>query len=127
MSVKHNPRQLKKKQKKDQRPQLRVCELKNIQSVDDVYDCLIASIYLPKYFGRNLDALYDSLGTDVPGPYKIIWLDHESSADRLGELYYEGLIDVFKAIAQERGDVQIILDEEQDSDCQAADVTDVSE
>ena len=123
MSVKHNPRQLKKKQKKDQRAQLRVCELKNIQTVDDVYDCLIASINLPKYFGRNLDALYDSLGADVPGPYKIIWLDHVSSADRLGELYYEGLIDVFKAIAQERADVQIVLDKEQESECRAAGVS----
>lgn len=119
MSVKHNPRQLKKKQKKDIRPHMRVCELKNIQTVDDVYDRLLETICLPKYFGRNLDALYNSLGADVPGPFKIIWLDHASSAERLGELYYEGLIDIFRAIAQERADVQIVLDESEDSPAEA--------
>lgn len=110
MPVKHNPRQLKKKEKKNPLPRLRVCELKNIRTVDDVYDRLLETICLPKYFGRNLDALYDSLSVDVPGPFKIIWLDHAASAESLGELYYEGLMDIFQAVEQERRDAQIILD-----------------
>lgn len=28
---------------------------------------------LPDYFGRNLDALFDFLTTDLPGPVEIVW------------------------------------------------------
>ncbi|WP_081724397.1 barstar family protein [Advenella kashmirensis] len=91
-------------------PAVRVCELTHIHSIDDVYDQLQMSLHLPQYFGRNLDALYDSLSTDVKGPYKIVWYNHASSAIELGELYYEGLLDIFRAVAAERADVQIDLD-----------------
>ncbi|MFA5704057.1 MAG: barstar family protein [Advenella sp.] len=88
---------------------VRVCELSRIGNIDEVYDSLQLDLKLPQYFGRNLDALYDSLSTDVKGPFKIVWLDHESSADALGEIYYEGLIDIFRAVADERDDVELVL------------------
>lgn len=110
MSVKHNLRQLKKKEKKFPKPRLRICELKNIRHIDEVYDAMLQSICVPKYFGRNLDALYDSLCTDVPGPFKIIWLDHAASAESLGELHYEGLLDILQAVAQQRSDAEVILE-----------------
>ncbi|MFV9473086.1 barstar family protein [Advenella sp. RU8] len=89
---------------------VRVCELNRISNIDEVYDLLQLHLKLPPYFGRNLDALYDSLSADVKGPFKIVWLDHANSADALGEIYYEGLIDIFRAVADERDDVELVLD-----------------
>ncbi|AHG64379.1 barstar family protein [Advenella mimigardefordensis] len=89
---------------------LKTCELTHIHSIDDVYDQLQVALHLPQYFGRNLDALYDSLSTDVKGPYRIVWLGHARSALDLGESYYEGLLDIFRAVARERGDVQLELE-----------------
>lgn len=91
-------------------PAVKTCELTHIHSIDDVYDQLQIALHMPQYFGRNLDALYDSLSADVKGPYRIIWYGHERSAIELGELYYEGLLDIFRAVAAERADVQIELD-----------------
>jgi len=88
---------------------VRVCELSRISNIDEVYDLLQLNLKLPQYFGRNLDALYDSLSTDVKGPFKIVWLDHKSSAEDLGEINYEGLIDIFRAVADERDDVELVL------------------
>ena len=89
---------------------VKTCELTHIHCIDDVYDQLQICLHLPQYFGRNLDALYDSLSADVKGPYRIIWQGHASSAIDLGELYYEGLLDIFRAVASERDDVQLELD-----------------
>ncbi|PJX26330.1 hypothetical protein CAP48_10075 [Advenella sp. S44] len=91
-------------------PPVKTCELTHICSIDDVYDQLQICLHLPPYFGRNLDALYDSLSTDVKGPYRIIWQGHASCAIELGELHYEGLLDIFRAVASERDDVQLELD-----------------
>ncbi|MBK1781071.1 barstar family protein [Advenella sp. WQ 585] len=88
---------------------VRLCELSRISNIDEVYDLLQLNLKLPQYFGRNLDALYDSLSTDVKGPFKIVWFDHASSADALGEIDYEGLIDVLRAVASERDDVEVVL------------------
>ncbi len=91
-------------------PAVKTCELTHIHNIDDVYDQLQVALHLPQYFGRNLDALYDSLSNDVKGPYRIIWQGHARSAVELGELYYEGLLDIFRAVAAEREDVQIELE-----------------
>lgn len=89
---------------------VRICELSHIHSIDQVYDRLQECLHLPQYFGRNLDALYDSLSTEVRGPFKIVWRDHPNSAMDLGEIYYEGLLDIFRAVADERDDVELELD-----------------
>ncbi|ELY4133027.1 barstar family protein, partial [Cronobacter turicensis] len=36
------------------------------------------------YYGRNLDALWDRLSTDVERPVKIIWLNSDLSRNNLG-------------------------------------------
>ncbi|WP_081489258.1 barstar family protein [Advenella kashmirensis] len=109
MSMRTSKRRRMKAQRRTPAP-LKTCELTHIHSIDDVYDQLQIALHLPQYFGRNLDALYDSLSTDVKGPYRIVWHGHARSAIELGELYYEGLLDIFRAVASERDDVQLELD-----------------
>lgn len=52
---------------------------KTIRSLDDLYDQLSKRLSLPKHFGRNLDALWDVLSTDVEGPFEITWRHADSS------------------------------------------------
>jgi hypothetical protein len=40
-----------------------------IHSLDDLYDQISTRLSLPAHFGRNLDALWDVLSTDVEGPF----------------------------------------------------------
>lgn len=54
---------------------------------DLVWLALAALPGLPDHFGRNLDALYDSLTTDVPGPIAIEWRDAAASRAALGETF----------------------------------------
>ena len=42
---------------------------------------------LPGHFGRNLDALHDSLTADLPGPIEIEWRDAAASRAALGETF----------------------------------------
>jgi len=43
---------------------------------DDVYDAFFAAVGAPKWHGRNLDALNDSIGTgqinDIEVPYRVV-------------------------------------------------------
>ncbi|MCK7468404.1 MAG: barstar family protein [Desulfosudis oleivorans] len=45
----------------------------SIRSLDDLYDQLASRLSLPAHFGRNLDALWDVLSTDIEGPFEIVW------------------------------------------------------
>ena len=39
---------------------------------------------LPRYYGRNLDALWDVLTTDVALPVTVIWENYRASRENLG-------------------------------------------
>lgn len=54
-----------------------------------------ASLDFGPYYGRNLDALWDRLSTDVERPVKIIWLNSELSRIHLGS-YFDEIIKVFE-------------------------------
>ena len=53
--------------------------LNGLQSLDGLYDQLTKQLKLPAHFGRNLDALWDVLSTDVEGPIEIVWKNTEES------------------------------------------------
>ncbi len=62
-----------------------VIDFHHIKSPDEVYDCLGGKLDFPKYFGRNLDALYDVL-TDICSETRIYISgrpDFEGGADLL--------------------------------------------
>ncbi len=68
-----------------------------------IYDRLARELRLPPHFGRNLDALWDVLTTDLEGPVRIVWhLDPRLRAE-LGE-FAEALVALFEDVAGERED-----------------------
>lgn len=53
-------------------------------SIEAVYDILARDLGFPAHFGRNLDALYDTLTGDVPGPLEIAVIDAKALVKALG-------------------------------------------
>jgi ribonuclease inhibitor len=66
---------------------IRRCTLNGraIRSLDDLYDQLSARLSLPEYFGRNLDALWDILSTDIAGPFEIVWKHADDSKQSMSK------------------------------------------
>lgn len=57
---------------------------------------------------RNLDALWDVLRGDVPGPFAIVWRDHARARARLGT-DYDALCALLRRLAAERPDFTFTL------------------
>jgi ribonuclease inhibitor len=57
---------------------------RSIRSLDDLYDQLSVLLSLPEHFGRNLDALWDVLSTDVEGSFEIEWEHADDSKKSMG-------------------------------------------
>ncbi len=92
-----------------QRPIKRyILDGKTIRSLDDFYDQLIQQLALPKQFGRNLDALWDVLSTDIEGPFEIAWHSSQISKVMIGQ-YFDRIIKVFHDLEAERNDFTLIL------------------
>lgn len=53
-------------------------------TMDKVYATLAAELALPAHFARNLDALWDALLRDVPGPFEIVWKGAPAAARKIG-------------------------------------------
>ena len=77
-----------------------------ISSLAVFYDEVAHQFDLPAYFGRNLDALWDVLTTDVAGPVEVIWEHAAASRQAMGE-DFDRVADVLKAVALERDDFQV--------------------
>jgi len=81
-----------------------------VRSLDDFYDQLAAQIVLPAHFGRNLNALYDVLTTDLVGPLQIVWHGHNHSAALIGHDNYTALLATLQDAADERSDLELQID-----------------
>jgi ribonuclease inhibitor len=77
-------------------------------TLDAVYDSLEAQLGLPAHFGRNLDALWDVLTTDLPGPVEIVWPEHAAARAALGA-DYDRLLGVLREAAAARGNLTLTL------------------
>ncbi|POZ61771.1 barstar family protein [Chromobacterium alticapitis] len=84
-----------------------VCELRGIRSLEQLFDELSRQLRLPAHFGRNLDALYDSLSQDVAGPFELVWRDTDEAKLALGADLYATILEILEAVAEERGDVTL--------------------
>ena len=82
------------------------CRLTHIRSLDQLYDELARQLGFPGHFGRNLDALWDTLTTDVEGPVEIVWEDPEHSQSSLGDEYAR-VVALLEEVAEERGDMTL--------------------
>jgi len=76
---------------------------KTIHSLDDLYDQLSKKLSFPDYFGRNLDALWDVLATDVEGPFEIVWKDAGASKKSMGRSFAR-IVNLLKELEAERDD-----------------------
>jgi len=91
--------------------QVRRCALsgKTIRSLDDLYDQLTKKLSFPDYFGRNLDALWDVLASDVEGPFEIVWKDAGASKKSMGKSF-ERAVNLLKELETERDDFTFKLE-----------------
>jgi ribonuclease inhibitor len=81
---------------------------KAIRSLDDLYDCLSRELAFPDYFGRNLDALWDILATDMEGPLEVVWEEAEASRSAMGE-DFERAAALLRDLERERDDVRVFF------------------
>ncbi|MDN0073832.1 barstar family protein [Crenobacter sp. SG2303] len=88
---------------------VRTCHLKQIASMDTLYDAFVRQLDLPRHFGRNLDALYDSLVGDVAGPFAIVWHDSNTARQALGADKFASVVAVLESVLDERDDVTLEL------------------
>lgn len=81
-----------------------------IGSLDDLYDRMSTLIDLPKHFGRNLDALWDVLSTDVEGPFEIIWKHADNSKKLMGK-NFDRAVKMLQELEKEREDFKLKIDQ----------------
>ncbi len=82
---------------------------RSISSLDDLYDQLSKKRFLPDHFGRNLDALWDVLTADVPGPFKIVWKQAGLSKKSMGRDFNRA-VKLLRDLEKERDDFQLTLE-----------------
>lgn len=80
-----------------------------IGSLDDLFDQLSKRLSLPAHFGRNLDALWDVLSTDVEGPFKIVWKRSNDSKKSMGR-DFDRVVKLFKELEEERNDFKLEIE-----------------
>lgn len=80
------------------------CVLTDVRSMDDVYQQMAQQLPLPAHFGKNLDALWDALSTDLPGPLEIIW----NRPHTLGA-HADDLIGLLREAEQNRDDLSFLI------------------
>lgn len=87
---------------------LRRCILngKEIRSLDDLYDQLSIRLDLPEHFGRNLDALWDVLSTDVEGSFEIEWKFADHSKKSMGK-DFDRAVKLLQQLEEERDDFKL--------------------
>ncbi|MDT8718019.1 barstar family protein [Clostridium sp. 19966] len=78
-------------------------------SRQELHNILKSELMLPEYYGKNLDALWDCLTTDIELPLKIQWLDFEKSQKFLGS-YAEDTRDLFlRASEALKGNLEVVI------------------
>jgi len=82
---------------------------KTIGSLDDLYDQLSIRFSLPEHFGRNLDALWDVLSTDVQGSFEIAW-KHAGDSRRLMGKDFDRAVKLLKELQKERDDFTLKIE-----------------
>jgi len=82
---------------------------KTIGSLDDLYDQLSIRFSLPEHFGRNLDALWDVLSTDVQGSFEIAW-KHAGDSRKLMGRDFDRAVKLLKDLQKERDDFTLKIE-----------------
>ena len=86
-----------------------VLDFAALDTVEAIYDTLADQLRLPAHFGRNLDALWDTLTTDLPGPIEIV-LANESAAKPAMRPFLRRLAALLHEAAERRDDLLVTED-----------------
>jgi len=81
---------------------------KTVRSLGGFYDEIARQLSFPLHFGRNLDALWDVLVTDVEGPVELVWKDADLSRRAMG-VDFERVLEVLLDAEKEREDFRVHL------------------
>jgi len=81
---------------------------KAIRSMEEFYDEIARELHFPKYFGRNLDALWDVLTTDIEGPVELVWEDSAVSRKSMGK-DFKKVSGLLREVEKERKDFRVIF------------------
>ncbi len=79
---------------------------KSISSLDEFYGEIAKILRFPEHFGRNLDALWDVLTTDIKGPVELAWEDSEVSKKSMGK-DFEKVAALLRDVEKEREDFKV--------------------
>jgi len=80
----------------------------NVKDEKDFHSLISSALSFSSYYGRNLDALFDVLSTDVERPITLIWKNSEVSKINMGD-DFERVVNVLRRV--ERQDADWKLDE----------------
>jgi ribonuclease inhibitor len=80
-----------------------------MRSLEDFYDRISILEDMPEHFGRNLDALWDVLSTNVEGPFEIIWKKADASRKLMGK-DFDRVVKLLRDLEEERADFKLKID-----------------
>ena len=83
---------------------------KKIATRADFHAELARRLRLPDHFGRNLDALWDALTAELPGPVEIVWRQAAFSRRALGAKEHDRLVGLLLDAAAERDDLRVVIE-----------------
>ncbi len=86
-----------------------VLDGEKIRTLDDLYDQLASGLGFPPHFGRNLDALWDTLSSDVEGPFEIVWKGSDLSKRLMGPSFQK-VAKLLRLLEEERDDFTFTLE-----------------
>jgi ribonuclease inhibitor len=67
----------------------------------DLHNALAAALDFGPYYGRNLDALWDRLTTDVERPVRLVWNNSAQSRKNLGDEKFEQIVRLLRDVEAE--------------------------
>tara|TARA_R110000772_G_C13189946_1_gene428936 strand:- start:182 stop:466 length:285 start_codon:yes stop_codon:yes gene_type:complete len=73
---------------------------REIKTVSDFHDRLMACPGMPNFYGRNLDAFFEVLTGFIERPFKIVWRNAAVSRANLGQ-DFDGFVLAMSDAAQE--------------------------
>ena len=74
---------------------------KAIHNIEQFHQHVAQVLDLGSYYGKNLNALWDSLSANVERPLKLVWRDSNISRQYLGEESFKMIVDIFKDVQDE--------------------------
>jgi ribonuclease inhibitor len=80
-----------------------------LSSLNDFYDRISTLKDMPEHFGRNLDALWDVLSTDIEGPFEIIWKNADASQKLMGRDFHR-VVKLLRDLEEDRPDFKLKID-----------------